>query len=30
MEIGLSILREVKVDDYIDSLDVNTSGEQIY
>lgn len=30
MEVSLSILGEVEVDDYIDSLDVNTSGEEIY
>lgn len=30
MEVSLSILGEVKVDDYVDSLNVNTSGEQIY
>lgn len=30
MEVSLSILGEVEVDDDIDSLDVNTSGEEIY
>lgn len=30
MEVSLSILGEVKVNDNIDSLDVNTSGEEIY
>ncbi len=30
MEVSLSVLREVEVDDDIDSLDVNTSGEEIY
>lgn len=30
MEVSLSILREVEVDDHIDSLDINTSGEEIY
>lgn len=30
MEISLSILGEVKINDYIDSLDINTSGEEIY
>lgn len=30
MEVSLSVLREVEVDDDVDSLDVNTSGEEIY
>lgn len=30
MEVSLSILGEVEVNDDIDSLDVNTSGEEIY
>lgn len=30
MEVSLSIFGEVEVDDYIDSLDVNTPGEEIY
>lgn len=30
MKICLSVLGEVKVDDYVDSLNVNTSGEEIY
>lgn len=30
MEVSLSILGEVKVNDNIDCLDVNTSGEEIY
>lgn len=29
MQVRLSILREVKVDDYVDSLDVNSSSEEI-
>ena len=29
MEIGLSILREVKVDNDVDSLDINTTSEEI-
>jgi len=29
MEVGFSILREVEVDDYIHSLNVDTSGEEI-
>lgn len=29
MEVSLSILGEVEVDDDIDSLDVNTPGEEI-
>lgn len=30
MEVSLSILREVEVDDHVDGLDVDTSGEEIY
>lgn len=30
MQVSLSVLREVKVDDYVHSLDVNTSSEQVY
>lgn len=30
MEVSLSILGKVEVDDDIDSLDVDTSGEEIY
>lgn len=30
MEVSLSILGEVEIDDDIDSLDVDTSGEEIY
>lgn len=29
MEIGLGVLREVKVDDHVDGLDIDTSGKQI-
>lgn len=30
MEVSLSVLGEVEVDDHVDSLDVDTSGEEIY
>lgn len=30
MEVSFSVLREVEVDDNVDSLYVNTSGEEIY
>lgn len=30
MEVSLSILGEVEVNDNIDSLDVDTSGEEVY
>lgn len=30
MEVRLGILGKVKVDDYIDRLDVNAPGEEIY
>lgn len=29
MQIGFSILREIKIDDDIDGLDVDTTGEQV-
>lgn len=29
MQIGFGVLREVKVDDDVDGLDINTSGEKI-